>query len=234
MFDGRFRAPIEKAVRPVGQLLRRTGMSPDHLTILGILFAIAAAFSIAQGALRGGLILVILAALPDMLDGALAKAAGSASQRGAFFDSVVDRVTDSLLFGGVAWFFASEKSPHLALLPMAIMGVSSLISYERAKAESLGLYAKGGLMERAERIIVLCVGLLFDSLLTPILWVMLALTVATAIQRFVQVWRQAEVSNTTKEKREVRQVRRVSRQSIRASRRQVSVVSRQRRRQRNG
>ena len=234
MFDGRFRAPIEKAVRPVGQLLRRTGMSPDHLTILGILFAIAAAFSIAQGALRGGLILVILAALPDMLDGALAKAAGSASQRGAFFDSVVDRVTDSLLFGGVAWFFASEKSPHLALLPMAIMGVSSRISYERAKAESLGLYAKGGLMERAERIIVLCVGLLFDSLLTPILWVMLALTVATAIQRFVQVWRQAEVSNTTKEKREVRQVRRVSRQSIRASRRQLSVVSRQRRRQRNG
>jgi CDP-diacylglycerol--glycerol-3-phosphate 3-phosphatidyltransferase len=117
---------------------------------------------------------------------------------------------------------------------MAIMGVSSLISYERAKAESLGLYAKGGLMERAERIIVLCVGLLFDSLLTPILWVMLALTVATAIQRFVQVWRQAEVSNTTKEKREVRQVRRVSRQSIRASRRQLSVVSRQRRRQRNG
>jgi len=234
MFDGRFRAPIEKAVRPVGQLLRRTGMSPDHLTILGILFAIAAAFSIAQGALRSGLILVILAALPDMLDGALAKAAGSASQRGAFFDSVVDRVTDSLLFGGVAWFFSSEKSPHLALLPMAIMGVSSLISYERAKAESLGLYAKGGLMERAERIIVLCVGLLFDSLLTPILWVMLALTVATAIQRFVQVWRQAEVSNTTKEKREVRQVRRVSRQSIRASRRQLSVVSRQRRRQRNG
>ena len=234
MFDGRFRAPIEKAVRPVGQLLRRTGMSPDHLTILGILFAIAAAFSIAQGALRGGLILVILAALPDMLDGALAKAAGSASQRGAFFDSVVDRVTDSLLFGGVAWFLASEKSPHLAHLTIAIMGVSSLISYERAKAESLGLYAKGGLMERAERIIVLCVGLLFDSLLTPILWVMLALTVATAIQRFVQVWRQAEVSNTTKEKREVRQVRRVSRQSIRASRRQLSVVSRQRRRQRNG
>jgi CDP-diacylglycerol--glycerol-3-phosphate 3-phosphatidyltransferase len=234
MFDGRFRAPIEKAVRPVGQLLRRTGMSPDHLTILGILFAIAASFAIAQGALRGGLILVILAALPDMLDGALAKAAGSASQRGAFFDSVVDRVTDSLLFGGVAWFFASEKSPHLALLPMAIMGVSSLISYERAKAESLGLYAKGGLMERAERIIVLCVGLLFDSLLTPILWVMLVLTVATAIQRFVQVWRQAEVSSTTKQKREVRQVRRVSRQSIRASRRQLSVVSRQRRRQRNG
>jgi CDP-diacylglycerol--glycerol-3-phosphate 3-phosphatidyltransferase len=169
-----------------------------------------------------------------MLDGALAKASNSASQRGAFFDSVVDRVTDSVLFGGVAWYFASEKSPHLALLPMAIMGVSSLISYERAKAESLGLYAKGGLMERAERIVVLCIGLLFDSLLVPIMWIMLALTVITAIQRFVQVWKQAEVSATTMAKREGRRVRRVSRQSARASRRQLSVVSRQRRRQRNG
>lgn len=234
MFDGKFRAPIERAVRPVGMLLRRTGLSPDHLTILGIVVAVAAAFAIGQGALRGGLILVIAAALPDMLDGALAKASNSASQRGAFFDSVIDRVTDSVLFGGVAWYFASEKSPHLALLPMAIMGVSSLISYERAKAESLGLYAKGGLMERAERIVVLCVGLLFDSLLVPIMWIMLALTVITAIQRFVQVWRQAEVSATTAAKREVRRVRRVTRQSARGARRQLSVVSRQRRRQRNG
>jgi len=234
MFDGKFRAPIERAVRPVGMLLRRTGLSPDHLTILGIVVAVAAAFAIGQGALRGGLVLVIAAALPDMLDGALAKASNSASQRGAFFDSVIDRVTDSVLFGGVAWYFASEKSPHLALLPMAIMGVSSLISYERAKAESLGLYAKGGLMERAERIVVLCVGLLFDSLLVPIMWIMLALTVITAVQRFVQVWRQAEVSATTAAKREVRRVRRVTRQSARGARRQLSVVSRQRRRQRNG
>jgi CDP-diacylglycerol--glycerol-3-phosphate 3-phosphatidyltransferase len=230
MFDGKFRAPIERAVRPVGMLLRRTGMSPDHLTILGIVVAVAAAFAIGQGALRGGLVLVIAAALPDMLDGALAKASNTASQRGAFFDSVIDRVTDSVLFGGVAWYFASEKSPHLALLPMAIMGVSSLISYERAKAESLGLYAKGGLMERAERIVVLCIGLLFDSLLVPIMWIMLALTVITAIQRFVQVWRQAEVSATTAAKREVRRVRRVTRQSARGARRQLSVVSRQRRR----
>ena len=103
MFDGRFRAPIEKAVRPVGQLLRKTGMSPDHLTILGIAFAVVASFAIGTGALRGGLVLVILAAVPDMLDGALAKASGTSSQRGAFFDSVVDRVTDSVLFGGVAW-----------------------------------------------------------------------------------------------------------------------------------
>jgi CDP-diacylglycerol--glycerol-3-phosphate 3-phosphatidyltransferase len=117
---------------------------------------------------------------------------------------------------------------------MAIMGVSSLISYERAKAESLGLYAKGGLMERAERIVVLCIALLFDSLLVPIMWIMLVLTVITAVQRFVQVWRQAEVSSTTQKKRDVRQGRRMTRISARTSRRQLSVESRQRRRTRNG
>lgn len=205
-------------------------MSPDHLTILGVLFAVAATIAVARGSLRGGLALVILAALPDLLDGALAKASNSASQRGAFFDSVVDRVTDSMLLGGVAWFLGDTRGARLAMLPVAIMAVSSLISYQRAKAESLGLRATGGLMERAERIIVLCIGLLFDSLLVPILWLMLVLTAVTAVQRFVQVWRQAEVSSITLNKRETRRVRRVQRQSARASRRQLSVSSRQRRR----
>ena len=234
MFDGRFRAPIERAVRPVGAAIRRTGLTADHLTVLGIVFAVAAAVAIGRGELQVGLVLVILAALPDMLDGAVAKASDSASQRGAFFDSVVDRLTDSVLFGGVAWHFASTESAHLAILPMAVMGASSLISYQRAKAESLGLNAKGGLMERAERIIVLCFGLLFDVLLVPVMWVMLMLTAVTALQRFVLVWRQAEVSAFTLARREVRQVRRMSRHSARASRRQLSVHARQRRRQRHG
>lgn len=234
MFDGRFRAPIERLVRPVGMVLRRTGMSPDHITLVGVLVSFGAAVAIGAGALRGGLLLVILAAVPDMLDGALAKAQNSASQRGAFFDSVMDRVTDSVLLGGVAWYFASEKDPHLSLLPMAIMAVSAVISYERAKAESLGLQARGGLMERAERIVVLCFGLLFDSLLVPVMWVMLVLTTATAVQRFFKVWAQAEVSANVQAKRDRRTVRRVARLSSRANRRSLSVVARQRRRTRNG
>lgn len=234
MFDGSFRGPIERLVRPVGMLLRRTGMSPDHITIIGVLVSFGAAWAVGAGALRGGLLLVILAAVPDMLDGALAKAQDSASQRGAFFDSVMDRVTDSVLMGGVAWYLISEHHPHEAMLPVAIMGVSSLISYERAKAESLGLSAKGGLMERAERIIVLCFGLLFDSILVPVLWVMLVLTLVTAVQRFFKVWAQAEVSGIVQARRDLRQVRRVSRQSSRANRRSLSVVARQRRRSRNG
>ena len=84
MFDGRFRAPVERAVKPVGDALRRTGLTPDHLTIVGLLIAVAAAVCVATGRFIAGLVLVILAGLPDLLDGALAKASGASSQRGAF------------------------------------------------------------------------------------------------------------------------------------------------------
>jgi len=219
MFDGRFRAPVEKAVRPVGQGLRRTGMTPDHLTIGGLVLGAAAAVVIGSGNLRWGLLVVVLAALPDLFDGALARAGSYASQRGAYFDSVADRVTDALLFGGVAWYLLGTDHPYNAMLAVAVLGVSGLISYQRAKAESLGLDAKGGLMERAERIVLLCLGLLFPALLVPILWIMLALTVVTAVQRFVKVWKQAGVAPVTAQRIEARRSRRVARRTARAHRR---------------
>ena len=162
----------------------------------------------------------------DLLDGALAKASDSASQRGAFFDSTVDRITDALLLGGVAWYLGTAESPHMAMLPFAVMALSSLISYQRAKAESLGLDAKGGLMERAERIVALCLGLLFEPLLVPILWVMVVLTAITAVQRFVKVWRQAEVAPVTAARIELRRSRRTSRRVARTERRHTRVPRR--------
>lgn len=227
MFDGKFRASVDRAVTPLGDGLRRTGLSPDHLTIAGVVVAVGAAVAIAQGQMRLGLVLVILAALPDLLDGALAKASGVASQRGAYFDSVIDRVTDAILFGGLVWFYASGTSPRMALLPFAITAVSSVISYQRAKAESLGLNAKGGLMERAERIVLLCVGLLFPEILSAVLWIMLALTAVTAVQRFVKVWRQAAVAPVVAARIEQRRSRRQSRRVARADRR-ISAASRRR------
>ena len=215
MFDGRFKTQIERYVRPVGESLRRTGLSPDHFTLLGLCVAAASAVAIGTGKMQLGLLLVICSALPDLLDGALAKASNSASQRGAFFDSVVDRVSDSFLFGGVAWFYASSDTPQFTIVPFAILGASLIISYERAKAESLGLYAKGGLMERAERIILLCFGLLFDSLLKWVMVVMLVLVVMTAVQRFAKVWKQAAVAPVTAEKQAIRRSRRASRRARR-------------------
>lgn len=191
MFDGRWRTSIERGLRPVGANIRRTGVTADHLTTSGLVLAVAASIAIANGALRGGLLLLVLCAVPDMLDGAVAKASGTASPRGSFFDSVADRVTDALLLGGVGWFLASRDGGHMAVLPLAVVAASMLISYERAKAESLGFDARGGLMERAERIILLGLGLLFDSLLVPVLALMLVLTMVTAVQRFVRVWQQA-------------------------------------------
>ena len=95
---------------------------------------------------------------------------------------------------------------------MAVLAASLVISYQRAKADALGFDARGGIMERAERIILLGLGLLFDSLLVPILWVMLVLTLVTAVQRFVKVWRQASV-----ERPQVNTARRARRRAARAS-----------------
>jgi CDP-diacylglycerol--glycerol-3-phosphate 3-phosphatidyltransferase len=191
LFDGRFRASVDRGVSPVGTALVRTKLSPDHLTALGLILAVPAAVVIGSGRLFWGLVLLIASAVPDLLDGALAKASGTASVRGAFFDSVADRVSDALILGGVAWYLQGRHHGHAALLPFAVLAVSMLISYERAKAESLGFNAKGGLMERAERIILICVGLAFSVVLVPVLWVMLVLSAITAVQRFVKVWRQA-------------------------------------------
>jgi CDP-diacylglycerol--glycerol-3-phosphate 3-phosphatidyltransferase len=191
VFDGRFRSGVDRAVKPIGGLLRRTGLSPDHLTAFGLLLSVPTAWAIAVGRLGLGLGLLIGSAVPDLLDGALAKASGRSSVRGAFFDSVCDRVSDTLVLGGMAWYLLDRYHGHVALLPMAVLGVSFLVSYVRAKAESLGFEAKGGLMERAERIVVLCAGLAFSFFLIPLLWLMLALTAVTAGQRFVKVWRHA-------------------------------------------
>jgi len=195
MFDGRWRSSVEQGIRPVGSALRRTGITADHLTGLGLVMAGATAAAVGTGHLFVGFCLLVLATVPDLLDGAVAKASGTASSRGAFFDSVADRVTDALLLGGVAWHLAASGGGGalLPLLPMVVLATSMLISYERAKAESLGYSAKGGLMERAERIIALAAGLAFPVLLVPVLWLMLALTALTALQRFVKVWRQASL-----------------------------------------
>jgi CDP-diacylglycerol--glycerol-3-phosphate 3-phosphatidyltransferase len=214
LFDGRWRSSVEKGLQPLGSGLRRSGIAADHLTALGLGLAAACAVAIGAGRLGLGLGLLIACAVPDMLDGAVAKAAGTASPRGAFFDSVADRVSDSLVLGGIAWYLADVEGGHASLLPFAVLGASTLISYERAKAESLGFSARGGLMERAERIIAICVGLAFSSLLIPILWLMLGLTVVTAVQRFVKVWRQATAPRPTESRwrtwREAAMVRRSS------------------------
>jgi CDP-diacylglycerol--glycerol-3-phosphate 3-phosphatidyltransferase len=194
LFDKRCRAGVERSLRPVGSGLKKAGITADQLTVLGLVLSVGCAAAIANGWLFVGWCLLAASAVPDVLDGAVAKASGTSSPRGAFFDSVVDRVSDTVVLGGLAWYLADNYGPHAALLPLAIVGASNLVSYERARAESLGFTARGGLMERAERMIAVGLGILFSFILIPMLWLMLGLTMLTAVQRFVMVWRQASAT----------------------------------------
>jgi CDP-diacylglycerol--glycerol-3-phosphate 3-phosphatidyltransferase len=196
MFDGRWRDAVDRSTGPIGTALHRRGITADVLTATGLVSASATAVAVATGHLHIAIVLLILTGMHDLLDGPVAKAAGTSSVRGAFFDSVTDRVADALLMGGVSWYLISQGEGHLAVLPLAVLGVTALVSYERAKAESLGLSAKGGLMERAERMILLGVAFIDSALLISILWIMLVLISITAVARFVKVWKLASVPAT--------------------------------------
>ena len=192
MFDGNFRSQVDAGLKPIGASIRRLGITADAITASGLVFAVAAAVAIGAGALNLGLLFLVLTGIPDLIDGAVAKAWGQASNRGAFFDSVSDRVTDALLFGGVTWYLVvSDGRAWAVILPVACYATASWVSYIRAKADALGYDARGGLVERAERFILLALGLLFPVLLLPILAVIVVLNLVTAAQRFVKVWRQA-------------------------------------------
>lgn len=195
MFDGYFRTRVNKIADPVGVGLRKIGVSANALTVLGIAAAAAAMWAVATGRLILGFVLVVVTGLCDLLDGPVAKAAQSSSVQGAFLDSVADRATDVMLLCGIAWHLNATEGGNIYMLAIAVMAVSQIVSYQRAKAESLGLTGKGGIMERAERFVVLAAGLLFEIILIPILWALLVLVSFTALQRFVHIWRQAAKSS---------------------------------------
>jgi CDP-diacylglycerol--glycerol-3-phosphate 3-phosphatidyltransferase len=191
MFDGRWRSAVDRTTGPVGETLHRHGITADVLTATGLVSATATAVLVATAHLYLAVVFLIITGLHDLLDGPVAKAAGTASVRGAFFDSVTDRVADAVLMIGCAWYLLDRGEGHLALLPMGILGVTALVSYERAKAESLGLEAKGGLMERGERMFLLGVAFLSPVIFVPVLWVLFVLITFTAVARFVKVWNAA-------------------------------------------
>ena len=192
MFDGKFRASVDRAVKPVGTGLERTrhvARPPHHAGSAGrdgrrrSPSAPASCASACCSSCWPRCPTCSTARWPRRRTHP-ANAARSSTRS----STASPMPCCSAVSRGTSRPTSRRISP---LLPFGVMALSSVISYERAKAESLGLEAKGGLMERAERIIALCIGLLFPPLLIPILWIMLVLTVVTAVQRFVKVWKQA-------------------------------------------
>ena len=184
------------------------GITADMLTATGLVFAAATAVAVATGHLHLAIPLLVLTGFHDLLDGPVAKASGTSSVRGAFFDSVTDRVADALDARRrrlVPRGHPSGPSGLAALRPAWRPPRWSPTSGPRPSRWDLA--AKGGLMERAERMILLGVGFLSSMFLVPVLWVLLALTGVTALGRFVRVWRLAEAPLPTVESRRHRRAR---------------------------
>lgn len=194
MLDLHGRKYSEKVTRPIGVALHKIGVSADLLTVLGLFVAIATGFAIASGHFLLGAVGVAVAGIPDLLDGAIARASGKVNSRGAFLDSICDRISDAALFVGAVWYFAHHDQAGYAALAAAAMAVSLLISYARAMGSAMGFEVKGGLMERAERLIVFGVSLALGYLYIG-LWIILILGFITLIQRHMKVWKLATEAN---------------------------------------
>lgn len=189
MIETRVRPRIGGALQVVGRILAAAGFRSTHLTIVGLLLTVGGAYLIATGWFIAGGSLVAIGSFVDALDGSVARARGTAGPKGAFLDSVTDRIGETAMLGGVA--YAAADDPLLVALAVASLGGSLITSYLRAKAEAGGADGRAGLMGRAERVILFCVGVITGQI-GPMLWLMAGLTWLTVVQRFVATWRQLE------------------------------------------
>ncbi len=170
------------------------GFSANVLTAMGIALSAVAAWRIASGAFLSAGIILMFGGFLDFCDGAVARVRGTASKFGAFLDSVTDRFSDAFAFSAFTWFYFAQGDEQMAAVALTAYGAGQLTSYIRAKAESLDYDCKTGILERAERLILLCAGLILDSvvdgLVEIMLWVVAVLGLVTVAQRLIHVAKQ--------------------------------------------
>jgi CDP-diacylglycerol--glycerol-3-phosphate 3-phosphatidyltransferase len=190
MIEQRARGHIERYLDPLGRVLVSARFTPMTVTLVGLMLVIGGAVLVGFSQLVLGASIAALGSALDGLDGTVARLAGKASKRGAFVDSVSDRLGETAMWSGLA--FAVSDDAVLALLCVLNLGASLLVSYLRARAESVGADGRGGLMGRAERVILFTAGLVF-GFIPVMLWLMAALTWMTVAQRFSLVWQRLDV-----------------------------------------
>lgn len=186
----RFPRAIAAIVGPLGRGLARLGVGPNALTTVGLLLTMASALVIGSGRPVLGAAVLFLGGSMDALDGSVARASGRSTPFGGFYDSVSDRIADGVVLAGVAWWVVDR--PRLLLLTLVSLVLAEVTSYVRARAESIDLACDVGLIERAERGIILLVGLLVAPLLEPVLWILAIGGAVTVVQRIHHVWCQIE------------------------------------------
>lgn len=180
----RYRETVRLWTDPVGHALYRLRLRPNHLTVAGLAVSLLSATAFVAGRTRTAGTLLLLAGLFDFFDGSLARASKQVTPFGAFLDSVIDRYSDLVVLLGIVVLFSRMPHARGAIVAMAGLVGSVMVSYTKARAESIGVECNVGVMERPERMICLIAGALL-GLLEPALWVLAVLANVTAIQRIV-------------------------------------------------
>ncbi len=183
-----FKDAARQLLYPLVRLLSALRVRPDTLTILGWALSLGSAVLFGLGYAQPAGVVMLLGGLFDALDGAVARESNRMSAFGAFFDSTLDRLSESAIFVGIVFFYAASARPYEALLAGVAMTFSVLTSYARARAEGLGIECQVGLLERAGRVVILSV---FSMLgfLTAGLYLVAAGALVTTAQRILHVRR---------------------------------------------
>jgi CDP-diacylglycerol--glycerol-3-phosphate 3-phosphatidyltransferase len=182
-----------RITNPIVGILSKSGITPNALSIINLALNIVAAYVIATGHFLPGGVLVLVSGLFDLLDGALARFTKQTTKFGAILDSTVDRISEAaILCGLLIWYVPKEGASLEIVLIFVVLIGSFLVSYIRARAEGLGWQCQVGLFTRAERVIVLAIGLLVNQILIA-LCVLAVFVFVTVVQRLVYLWKQGKI-----------------------------------------
>jgi len=199
MLDRHARGATNRIFTPLARRLLRWGVSPDAVTVVGTVGVAAGALTLFPvGHLFWGVVVITLFVFSDVIDGVMARLAGTTGRWGSFLDSTLDRVQDAAVFLGLMWWaFGVGEQQVLGVAASLCLALGMLVSYVRSKAEALGFSADTGIAERAERLILTLVAAGFVGigvspiLLTVVLFVLAAASLVTVVQRMATVRRQA-------------------------------------------
>jgi CDP-diacylglycerol---glycerol-3-phosphate 3-phosphatidyltransferase len=205
VFNVQLRTVFTKLLNPLGARLSRAGVTPNAITIVGTLGAVASALIFfTRGWWFTGTMLIWGFVMLDALDGIVARQTGRTSKFGAVLDSTCDRFADAAVFGSIAWYFARHDERWMMLAALLCLVLGSVTSYIRARAEGAGFTASVGIAERTDRLIIVLVGtgLSGDHLRIPFvqagaLWLLVGASTITVVQRFATVYKQAKALDST-------------------------------------
>ena len=192
MFTVRLQRWVRRTAQRLAVVLAWLHLSPNAVTLIGTAITFAAAALVAVGQLRPAGLVLLLGASLDIFDGALARLTDKSYTYGAFLDSTADRYAEGAIYLGMLVFFVSQHAQLPAVAVLVALAGSFLVSYVRARAQSLGFTCDGGLFARPERVVLAAIGLLVSVTgLEIVIYILALATNFTALQRIYDVWRQA-------------------------------------------